>query len=102
MAYTTKECRVCGKEYEMCRSAKPTTVGFRWQDVACSPECGAIYLQRIEESRGLRPAKKEKRKKPAEPVVAVIPEETGRADTQEEQEAAPVAASEDAEATPEV
>ena len=28
--------------------------------VACSPECGAIYLQRVEESRGIRPKKAEK------------------------------------------
>ena len=26
---------------------------FRWQDVSCSPECGEIYLRRINESRGL-------------------------------------------------
>lgn len=53
MATVTKICRVCGKEYEACRSANRTSGVFRWQEVACSPECGAIYLQRINESRGI-------------------------------------------------
>lgn len=44
------ECKVCGKEYEGCRSVKRTP-GFRWQDVACSPEHGSEYLARIEASR---------------------------------------------------
>lgn len=57
-------CRVCGKEYEPCRTANRRPNVFHWQEVACSPECGAIYLQRITESR--QPAgahKKSKRKK---------------------------------------
>lgn len=60
MASTVKKCRVCGKEYEACRSANRAAGVFRWQEVACSPECGAIYLQRVEESRGIRPKKVEK------------------------------------------
>lgn len=60
MASTVKKCRVCGKEYEACRSANRAAGVFRWQEVACSPECGAIYLQRVEESRGIRPKKAEK------------------------------------------
>lgn len=44
------KCRVCGKEYKPCRSVVSNGV-FRWQAVACSPECGAEYLARIEESR---------------------------------------------------
>lgn len=44
-------CRVCGKEYEPCRSANRTSNVFHWQEVACSPECGSVYLQRITESR---------------------------------------------------
>lgn len=50
MATAIKKCRVCGKEYEACHTQRPTTV-FRWQEVACSPECGSIYFARIEESR---------------------------------------------------
>lgn len=48
----TKTCRVCGKQYEACRSLKRLDGVFRWQDVACSPECGAIYLHEIMVSRG--------------------------------------------------
>lgn len=50
MATAIKKCRVCGKEYEACHTQRPATV-FRWQEVACSPECGSIYLAQIEESR---------------------------------------------------
>lgn len=45
-------CRVCGKNYEACLSKRVGTT-FRWQDVACSPECGTEYLHRIYVSRGL-------------------------------------------------
>lgn len=51
MATAIKKCRVCGKEYEACRTARHIAGVFRWQEVACSPECGSIYLARIEESR---------------------------------------------------
>lgn len=44
------KCRVCGKNYVPCRTAAQNGV-FRWQSVACSPECGAEYLRRIEVSR---------------------------------------------------
>lgn len=50
---TMKKCRVCGKAYEACRSANRATGVFHWQEVACSPACGAIYLRQINESRGL-------------------------------------------------
>lgn len=51
MATATLKCRVCGKEYEACHSAKRVDGVFRWKDVACSPECGAAYLALIRESR---------------------------------------------------
>ncbi len=51
MPKQTKTCRVCGKEYEACRSIKTGDVAFNWREVACSPECGKIYLQRIMASR---------------------------------------------------
>jgi len=50
MAKETKVCRVCGDTYEACRTSKVTNT-FRWQDVSCSPECGAEYLRRIKLSR---------------------------------------------------
>ena len=53
MATATLKCRVCGKEYEACRDAKRVDGVFRWQDVACSPEHGAIYLDLIRKSRAI-------------------------------------------------
>lgn len=50
MAKATKICKVCGKEYEYCKTWLSTDK-FRWQDVACSPECGAKYFEMIEASR---------------------------------------------------
>lgn len=51
MATAMLKCRVCGKEYEACRNAKRVDGVFRWQDVACSPEHGATYLDLIRKSR---------------------------------------------------
>ena len=76
MAMASKKlvCRVCGKEYEACRSTDRKAGVFRWQEVACSPECGAVYLKRIEESRGLHVQKKS-RKKRTEAVEQEVPQE---------------------------
>ena len=46
-----KTCRICGKEYEACRSSHRNDNIFRWQDVACSIECGMKYLEKVEKSR---------------------------------------------------
>lgn len=90
MASEKKTCRVCGKEYEPCRTASRNPKVFHWQEVACSPECGATYLQRIVESR--KPATPSKRNKPkraaqqaetanvvSEPFMATAEEETAGA-----------------------
>lgn len=55
MAKNIKLCRVCGKPFEACRSAKNGDGVFRWKEVACSPEHGAEYLRRINMSRGVKP-----------------------------------------------
>lgn len=47
MTTAIKKCRVCGKEYEACRSARRGDGIFRWREVACSPEHGAIYLAQV-------------------------------------------------------
>ena len=52
MASTIKKCRVCGREYEACHTLSITPGVFRWQDVACSQECGSVYLAKINASRG--------------------------------------------------
>lgn len=73
MASEKKTCRVCGKEYEPCRTANRNPNVFHWQEVACSPECGATYLQRIVESR--KPTVVTKRNKHKRTESKVIPVE---------------------------
>lgn len=55
MALATKKCKVCGKEYEYCHTLRRTPGVFRYQDVACCPEHGSIYLARIIASRSTQP-----------------------------------------------
>lgn len=63
MSSTFKKCRVCGKEYEACRSANRGDSVFRWREVACSPGCGEIYLKQINESRNHTTAHKKAKRK---------------------------------------
>lgn len=78
MASVMKKCRVCGKEYEACRSANRSAGVFRWQEVACSPECGTIYLRKIEESRGIiSPKVKERKRRAIEHTPVAQPQENG-------------------------
>lgn len=71
MASATKICRICGKEYEACRSTNRNAGVFRWQEVACSPECGTAYLEKINESRNpVNVQKKNGRKKETSQLVA--------------------------------
>lgn len=51
MATAMKRCKVCGKEYEYCRTTRHTDI-FRWQDVACSPLHASEYFHNIAISRG--------------------------------------------------
>lgn len=48
-----KICRVCGAEYEACQSVRTGSSIFNWREVACSPECGMKYLDRITVSRSI-------------------------------------------------
>lgn len=57
MPKVTKICRVCGKEYEACRTTDIAIGVFRWQDVACSPACGATYLDKLNKGRGIADVK---------------------------------------------
>jgi len=58
MPKVTKKCRVCGKEYEACRTAQKAVGVFHWQEVACSPECGTKYLRMVNEARNPAPKPK--------------------------------------------
>lgn len=86
MATAVKTCRVCGKSYEACRTERAAGV-FRWQEVACSPECGAEYLRRVTEARNpsTSTAKTGKAKRRATPVVeADAPVETPVVESEDE------------------
>lgn len=50
MATATRRCKVCGVEYPYCKTVVKSGV-FRYQDVACCPEHGSIYLARVQASR---------------------------------------------------
>ncbi len=52
MAKGTRICKICGVEYEYCRTDSRIPGVFRWQDVACCSEHGAEYLHLIKVSRG--------------------------------------------------
>ena len=44
------KCKVCGKLYQGCLTM-PKPDELRWQDVACSRECGSIFFAQIMEAR---------------------------------------------------
>lgn len=75
MATAVKTCRVCGKSYEACRTMTNRAAGvFRWQEVACSPECGAEYLRQVTEARNPTPPehKPSRGKRKAAPIVEMV------------------------------
>ena len=45
-----RKCKICGKEYDYCKTELPANI-FRWQDVACSHECGVKYFALVEAAR---------------------------------------------------
>lgn len=44
MAKSYRKCKICGKEYEYCKTIRTVDGVYRWQDVACTPEHGSQYL----------------------------------------------------------
>ena len=46
----TRICKICGREYPFCYTNRHDNA-FRWQDVACCPEHGTEYFNRIAASR---------------------------------------------------
>ena len=71
MTTAIKKCRVCGREYEACRSARRGDGVFRWREVACSPEHGAIYLSEVLAARA----------QTAEQAVSLTEDEVNEDDT---------------------
>lgn len=55
-----KVCKICGKEYEYCKSFKPSDGTFRWQDVGCCIEHANQYLSAVLASRDTKPKAKSK------------------------------------------
>lgn len=84
MATATKICKVCGEPYEYCHTFRRVEGVFRWQDVACSPEHGSIYLAEVRASRN-ESASNVVAEKAEEPVEAKAPV----ADVKEEPKKAP-------------
>ena len=68
MAKGTRIGKVCGKEYEQCKTWLSTDK-FRYQDVACSPQCGAKYFAEIEASRAKESIDKPEKKQPKKMVA---------------------------------
>lgn len=97
-----KTCRVCGATYEACNSARSGNKAFNWREVACSPECGMVYLDKItasrsivepaEESAVMRFPRKKKVEKPELELEQVVESEEISVDTE-------VSESEDIEVT---
>lgn len=83
MATAMMKCRVCGNEYEACHTLKRIAGVFRWQEVACSPECGSIYLAKIEASRAVTPTEKNEAVNNAEVVEDVTSDAYGVIDYDE-------------------
>ncbi|MBQ8000442.1 MAG: hypothetical protein IJ298_04405 [Ruminococcus sp.] len=77
MATAIMKCRVCGKPYEACHTLKRVAGVFRWQEVACSPECGSIYLAKIEASRAVKPTENKEAVNNAEVVEDVTSDDYG-------------------------
>lgn len=56
MATGTKICKICGKEYECCKTVRHVDGVFRWQDVACCVEHGQEYLNLVLMTRSDTPS----------------------------------------------
>lgn len=89
MPTAVRTCRVCGKSYEACRTMSKAAGVFRWQEVACSPECGTEYLRRVTEARSptpLAPKSVKARRRAASAAETVKPAEAPEAEPVSEPE----------------
>lgn len=51
MAKGKRICKICGAEYEYCRTMYRDTNIFRWQDVCCCQSHGSEYFAKVMASR---------------------------------------------------
>ena len=51
MQNRTVPCRVCGKAFVPCNKPSNVIGAFNYRSIACSPECGAEYLRRVQAAR---------------------------------------------------
>lgn len=51
MINRTIPCRVCGKMFVPCNKPSAVIGAFNYHSLACSPECGAEYLRRVQAAR---------------------------------------------------
>ena len=56
MAKGKRICKICGAEYDYCRTMYRDTNIFRWQDVACCQSHGSEYFARVLASRSTQVA----------------------------------------------
>lgn len=68
MAKVYKICKICGKEYEYCKTKSDGQ--FRWMDVACCPEHASEYFAQIAISRGETPEEDTVPKKKGKTFIA--------------------------------
>ena len=54
-----KNCQVCGKEYDACKSPIIAEGFFNWTEVACSPKCAIQYMANLEAKDNAEPAQEE-------------------------------------------
>lgn len=63
MAYKVQRpCKVCGKLYTPCADCENDKSAFHWRTVACSPECGKKYFEKVMKARNRVKGKKEVKK----------------------------------------
>lgn len=74
MAVHTIPCRVCGKMFTPCNKTSGALGAFNYREVACSPECGAEYLRRVQVAR----------QKPSAPDAIVSTDDKKNGDKQEQ------------------
>lgn len=85
MRIIKEQCRVCGKDYTPCRTGRYKPGVFRWQEVACSPECGSIYFERVLEARR-EEAEKTNKTESSEPEETVLDVSVDESDESEDDE----------------